>query len=153
MDLSVFAPDELDQRLAATAVGRCRCQLCRLYFDIADTVSGHSGICPSCIGAEGDLFQDNLPIDEDGYRQPRDAPEVIVARIARARAEAAEERTFHALMLLYGAVCTIAANKNRVLKRLPGNYAVVAETALDMLESNFPDIAARMSLIKAVESR
>lgn len=141
----MFAPDELDQRLAAAAVGRSRCQMCRQYFDLGEIVAGHSGICPSCVGTEGDLFQDNEPVDEDGYRAPREAPEVIVARIARIRAEESERRMMLALLQHHQFLIAIANTKGRgPLKVFPKQQADHAACALEMLEKNFPDIAARL---------
>jgi hypothetical protein len=147
MRQGVFELDPLDRRLASGRVGRFICPLCAQGFD---SFNG-SQICPDCITREPTPIQDNEAAD-GGWLQPKEAPEIVVARNARAEAEKKAAEYRRAMLFLHQVVTSIAGAANRPLRLFPRDQHKLARRSLEQFAEDFPAIAASMDLHGLLES-
>lgn len=146
--------DRLDRRQALAYSGRACCSVCSRYYRLDEVEAGVSSICPDCIRREPAPLQDNLPEGSNGFLQPREDPEVTIARAARREAEEMAHRYRLALLQHHQILSAIAGSYGkRPLRLFPKDQSKLASYALDLLEENFPDIAERLGLRIEGESR
>lgn len=129
----MFSLDTQDVRLALGTRRRMICQMCGLGFD---SVNG-SAICGDCIGREPTPIQDNDAPWRSAWSEPREPAEIVVARQARADAEAEAAEYRRATWLLHQYLSTISVARGL----LPRDQRRTATIALEQFAECFPKIA------------
>lgn len=129
----MFSLDTQDARLALGTRRRFVCQMCHLCFD---SVNG-SAICGDCIGREPTPIQDNDAPWRSAWSEPREPAEIVVARQARADAEAEAAEYRRAMWLLHQYLSTIALTRSL----LPRDQRRTAAIALEQFADWFPQFA------------
>jgi hypothetical protein len=143
----MFGIDPEDTRYAAGRSGRFICLLCRRGFNTQIPTQ----ICPDCIAREPTPIQDN-EAPNGAWFQPKEAPELVVARKARDDAEREARKYRQAVLFLHQIVTSIAGAADRPLRLFPRDQHRLAQLSLEQFADNFPEIVASMDLYGLLES-